>query len=88
MKTRMQPIGNIWGQFPRTVRDVALGCGKEVGIEMEGQRDGAGQDHYRGDQGSADPSGAKFRRPRNRASGSAGKSGQGSSWTADSARLS
>jgi two-component system chemotaxis sensor kinase CheA len=23
MKTRMQPIGNIWNQFPRTVRDVA-----------------------------------------------------------------
>jgi two-component system, chemotaxis family, sensor kinase CheA len=37
MKTRMQPIGNIWGQFPRTVRDVALGCGKEVRIEMEGK---------------------------------------------------
>jgi two-component system chemotaxis sensor kinase CheA len=37
MRTRMQPIGNIWGQFPRTVRDVALGCGKEVGIEMEGK---------------------------------------------------
>ncbi len=37
MKTRMQPIGNIWGQFPRTVRDVALGCGKEVGVEMEGK---------------------------------------------------
>jgi two-component system chemotaxis sensor kinase CheA len=37
MKTRMQPIVNIWGQFPRTVRDVALGCGKEVGIEMEGK---------------------------------------------------
>jgi len=37
MKTRIQPIGNIWGQFPRTVRDVALGCGKEVGIEMEGK---------------------------------------------------
>ena len=37
MKTRMQPIGNIWSQFPRTVRDVALGCGKEVGIEMEGK---------------------------------------------------
>jgi two-component system chemotaxis sensor kinase CheA len=33
----MQPIGNIWSQFPRTVRDVALGCGKEVGIEMEGK---------------------------------------------------
>src|SRR5271166_320875 len=37
MKTRMQPIGNIWGQFPRTVRDVALGCGKEITIEMEGK---------------------------------------------------
>src|SRR5258705_30349 len=37
MKTRMQPIGNIWGQFPRTVRDVALGCAKKVAIEMEGK---------------------------------------------------
>jgi len=37
MKTRMQPIGNIWGQFPRTVRDVAVGCGKTVRIEMEGK---------------------------------------------------
>src|SRR5580698_667906 len=37
MKTRMQPIGNIWAQFPRTVRDVALGCHKEVAIEMEGK---------------------------------------------------
>jgi len=37
MKTRMQPIGNIWGQFPRTVRDVALGCGKQVNIVMEGK---------------------------------------------------
>jgi two-component system, chemotaxis family, sensor kinase CheA len=37
MKTRMQPIGNIWAQFPRTVRDVALGCGKQVKIEMEGK---------------------------------------------------
>ena len=37
MKTRMQPIGNIWAQFPRTVRDVALGCGKQVNIEMEGK---------------------------------------------------
>ncbi len=37
MKTRMQPIGGIWGRFPRTVRDVALACGKRVRIEMEGQ---------------------------------------------------
>jgi two-component system chemotaxis sensor kinase CheA len=38
MKTRMQPIGNIWSQFPRTVRDVAIGCSKEVEIEMEGEK--------------------------------------------------
>jgi two-component system chemotaxis sensor kinase CheA len=37
MKTRLQPIGNIWSQFPRTVRDVALGCGKEMNIEMQGK---------------------------------------------------
>jgi len=37
MKTRMQPIGSVWSRFPRTVRDVALACGKRVRIEMEGQ---------------------------------------------------
>jgi two-component system chemotaxis sensor kinase CheA len=37
MKTRMQPIGNVWSKFPRVVRDVALLCGKQVRIEMEGK---------------------------------------------------
>jgi len=37
MKTRMQPIGNVWNKFPRTVRDLALSCGKDVRLEMEGQ---------------------------------------------------
>ncbi len=37
MKTRMHPIGNIWSKFPRTVRDVAMGCGKQVRIGMEGK---------------------------------------------------
>jgi two-component system, chemotaxis family, sensor kinase CheA len=37
MKTRMQPIGNIWSKFPRTVRDLAHTCGKEVRLEMQGQ---------------------------------------------------
>jgi two-component system chemotaxis sensor kinase CheA len=37
MKTRMQPIGNIWSKFPRTVRDVATLCGKQVRIEMKGK---------------------------------------------------
>ena len=37
MKTRMQPIGNIWNKFPRVVRDLAVACGKEARIELEGQ---------------------------------------------------
>jgi two-component system chemotaxis sensor kinase CheA len=37
MKTRMQPIGNVWSKFPRIVRDLASACGKEVRIEMEGK---------------------------------------------------
>jgi two-component system chemotaxis sensor kinase CheA len=37
MKTRMQPIGNVWDRFPRIVRDLALACGKQVRIEMEGK---------------------------------------------------
>jgi two-component system chemotaxis sensor kinase CheA len=36
MKTRMQPIGNIWSKLPRVVRDLALQCGKQVRLEMEG----------------------------------------------------
>ncbi|MCC8987397.1 MAG: Hpt domain-containing protein, partial [Candidatus Contendobacter sp.] len=28
MRTRMQPINNIWAKFPRVVRDLALSCGK------------------------------------------------------------
>ena len=36
MKTRMQPIGNIWGKLPRVVRDLANACGKQIGLEMEG----------------------------------------------------
>jgi two-component system chemotaxis sensor kinase CheA len=37
MKTRMQPIGNVWNRFPRVVRDLAISCGKEVHLEMEGK---------------------------------------------------
>lgn len=37
MKTRMQPIGNVWSKFPRIVRDLALACGKQVRIDMEGK---------------------------------------------------
>ena len=36
MKTRMQPIGNIWNKLPRLVRDLAISCGKKVRVEMDG----------------------------------------------------
>jgi chemotaxis protein histidine kinase CheA len=37
MKTRMQSIGTVWARFPRTVRDIAHACGKQVRIGMEGE---------------------------------------------------
>jgi two-component system chemotaxis sensor kinase CheA len=37
MKTRMQPIGNVWSRFPRVVRDLAHACGKQVALEMDGR---------------------------------------------------
>ncbi|HZU30166.1 MAG TPA: chemotaxis protein CheW [Candidatus Angelobacter sp.] len=36
MKARMQPVSNVFGKFPRVVRDVALSCGKQVEIIVEG----------------------------------------------------
>lgn len=37
MRTRMQPINNIWAKFPRIVRDLAVSCDKQVRVEMEGK---------------------------------------------------
>ena len=37
MRTRMQPISNIWAKIPRVVRDLAVSCGKQVRVEMEGK---------------------------------------------------
>lgn len=36
MKTRMQPIRNVWDKFPRVVRDLSRTKGKEVELVMEG----------------------------------------------------
>lgn len=36
MKTRMQPIKNVWDKFPRVVRDLAHSNGKDVDLLMEG----------------------------------------------------
>src|SRR5215469_12665532 len=37
MKTRTRPIATLWAGLPRTVRDLAVKCGKRVRVEMEGQ---------------------------------------------------
>lgn len=36
MKTRMQPIAQVFSRFPRVVRDLAVACGKEVRLEIDG----------------------------------------------------
>jgi two-component system chemotaxis sensor kinase CheA len=36
MKTRMQPIAQVWSKLPRLVRDIGASCGKQLQIEMEG----------------------------------------------------
>ncbi len=37
MQTRMQPVGNVFGKFPRVVRDLSRTLGKEVQLEIEGR---------------------------------------------------
>lgn len=36
LKTRMQPVGQLWTKIPRLVRDVAEQCGKQVELELDG----------------------------------------------------
>jgi len=36
MKTRMQPIGQVWSKMPRIVRDLSVQLGREVDLQMEG----------------------------------------------------
>jgi two-component system chemotaxis sensor kinase CheA len=36
MKTRMQPIGVVWNKLPRVVRDISVGLGKQIRLEMDG----------------------------------------------------
>jgi two-component system chemotaxis sensor kinase CheA len=40
MQARMQPVGYLFGKFPRMVRDLARTCGRQVRIEFEGQDTG------------------------------------------------
>ncbi len=40
MQARMQPVGNLFGKFPRMVRDLSRTCGRDVRIEFTGQETG------------------------------------------------
>lgn len=37
MKTRMQPIGNVFNKFPRIVRDLAQSFNKEISLKIKGE---------------------------------------------------
>ena len=37
MQTRMQPIGNVFGKFPRVVRDMAHAMNKEIQLKSVGR---------------------------------------------------
>ena len=37
MQTRLQPIGNVFGKFPRVVRDMAAALGKEIELDIRGK---------------------------------------------------
>ncbi len=37
MQTRMQPIGNVFGKFPRVVRDIAQLTGKDIQLDIRGK---------------------------------------------------
>ncbi len=37
MRTRMQPISNVFNKFPRIVRDLAMDMGKEIELSIEGK---------------------------------------------------
>ena len=37
MRTRLQPIGNVFSKFPRVVRDLAKSLGKEVILDIKGE---------------------------------------------------
>ncbi len=71
MKTRMQPIGNVWAKFPRVVRDVTHELGKDVQLIMEGQEHRTGPHHHRSHQGSADAHRAQLAGSRHRKAGGA-----------------
>jgi len=36
VKTRLQPIEHVFNKFPRTVRDLAVSCGKDVQLSIDG----------------------------------------------------
>ena len=37
MQTRLQPIGNVFGKFPRVVRDLAAALHKDIQLDIRGK---------------------------------------------------
>ena len=62
MQARMQPVGHLFGKFPRLVRDLARACGRCVRIEFEGQETGLDKSLLEAIKGSAYPCRAQLGR--------------------------
>ena len=87
MKTRMQPIGNVWSKFPRVVRDLALGCGKQVRLEMEGKETELDKTIIEAIKDPADAPRPQLGRPRHRDARGARRRRQAGRGRPDAARL-
>ncbi len=40
MQARMQPVGHLFGKFPRMIRDLSKSCGKHIRLQFSGQETG------------------------------------------------
>ena len=66
LRTRMQPVGNLFGKFPRVVRDLGTAARKTGRGDDRRPGGRARQDDPRTTGGSAHPSGPQQCRPRHR----------------------
>ena len=67
MRTRMQPIDNVWSKLPRVVRDLSNQLRQPGAARDRGWRHRTRPDPARGRQGPTDPPGPQRDRPRHRA---------------------
>jgi two-component system chemotaxis sensor kinase CheA len=76
MKTRMQPIGNVWSKFPRMVRDLAAPAASRCDSRDDGKRDRTRPTIIEAIKDPADTHRPQLGGPRHRGAGGAHGRGQ------------